>query len=79
MFVAVNERDMGEKKRKNMRCPRYRRVYKYDLYGKLVSEYADLETAAQDSGISIDAVRLNLIGQTKVSRDGFIYRWSKLQ
>ena len=69
---------MGEK-RKNMRCPRYRTVYKYDLYGKLVSEYADLETAAQDNGITVDAVRLNLIGQTKVSRGGFTYRWNKLQ
>lgn len=67
-----------EEKRKNMRCPRYRTVYKYDLYGKLVAEYTDMQAAAKDNGISIDAVRLNLIGQTKVSQGEFIYRWNKI-
>lgn len=67
-----------EEKRKNMRCPRYRTVYKYDLCGKLLAEYTDMETAAQENGISLDAIRLNLIGQTKVSQGEFIYRWEKI-
>lgn len=67
-----------ENKRKNMRCPRYRKVYKYDLFGRLVSEYPDLESAAKDNNVSLDTVRLNLIGQTKVSQGAFIYRWEKI-
>lgn len=56
-------------------CARYRVVYKYDLCGKLLAKYADLETAAKEENVSMESIRQILIGNHKVSQKGFVYRW----
>lgn len=64
------------KRGKYSNCSRHRTVYKYDLYGKLIAEYTDLETAAKEEKVSMESIRQILIGNHKVSKKGFVYRWA---
>ena len=63
------------KRGKYSNCARHRVVYKYDLFGKLLCEYADLETAAREENVSMESIRQILMGKHKVSQKGFVYRW----
>lgn len=67
------------KRGKYINCSRHRTVYKYDLFGRLISEYVDLETAAKEENVSMESIRTILIGKHKVSKKGFVYRWEKVE
>ena len=60
------------------KCMRYRKVFKYDIYGHLVGEYPDMMQAASDEEMSIVAMRKLLKGEHRVSRKGFVFRWEEL-
>jgi len=49
-----------------------KKVYKFDIEGKLLAEYNSINEAARDNGITVVNVSSNCNGHTKSSQ-GFIY------
>lgn len=64
-------------KREYRNCKRYRKVYKYDLCGNVVAEYADLNTAAASEGVHPYTLLRHLTGRIRVSNSGFIFKWNE--